>query len=152
MIPTSFGMSGVRKWLGFGDAKRSGGNHYFLNLTAHKTMPELSIIIVNWNSLKWLPECLGSIFATTSSSDVEVIVVDNASTEDKTVKIRELFPQVKAIRSNKNLGFAGANNLGVRKSRGEYLLFLNPDTKALGSAIDTMLKCLRSTPNVGAVG
>jgi GT2 family glycosyltransferase len=115
-------------------------------------MPELSIIIVNWNSLKWLPECLGSIFATTSSSDFEVIVVDNASTEDETEKIRQFFPQVRTIRSNKNLGFAGANNLGVRKSRGSYLLFLNPDTKVLGSAIDTMLNCLRSTPNVGAVG
>ena len=115
-------------------------------------MPELSIIIVNWNSFQWLPECLGSILSTTSSSEVEIIVVDNASTEDESIRIKKLFPQVNVIRSNKNLGFAGANNLGVRKSRGSFLLFLNPDTRVLGFAIDTMLGYLRSTPDAGAVG
>jgi N-acetylglucosaminyl-diphospho-decaprenol L-rhamnosyltransferase len=114
--------------------------------------PELSIIYVNWNSLEYLRESLASIYSTSADVRFEVIVVDNASAVDETVAIGNEFPQVRTIWSEKNLGFAGANNLGSESALGRYLLFLNPDTRVLGAAIANMLKQLKSTPGGGAIG
>lgn len=115
-------------------------------------MLDLSIIIVNWNSLDWLRDCLASVYATTESVKFEVVVVDNASSGEEALRIEELFPQATVVRSEKNLGFARANNFGVHQSKGAYLLFLNPDTKILGPAIDTMLRRLKSLPDAAIVG
>jgi GT2 family glycosyltransferase len=115
-------------------------------------MPDVSIIIVNWNSLEWLRDCLSSVYATTESLDFEVVVVDNASADAEALRIQELFPHVKVVCSEENLGFARANNLGVREAKAAYLLFLNPDTKILGPAIDTMLGQLKSLPQAAIIG
>jgi len=117
-----------------------------------KSVPSVSIIIVNWNSLPYLRECLESIFTENTSHDFEVIVVDNASTVDETIAIRAEYPSVVAIRSEKNLGFAGANNLGSGHASAPFVLFLNPDTKVIGSAIHQMLAQLRSTPGAAIMG
>ena len=90
--------------------------------------PELSIIFVNWNSLAYLRESLASIYAMCAGVSYEIIVVDNGSVVDETIAIRQEFPRVGTIRSEKNLGFASANNLGAEHASGQSLLFLNPDT------------------------
>ena len=101
--------------------------------------PELSIIFVNWNSLDYLRESLQSIYTATVGIDFEIIVVDNASSRDDATQLKAEFPRVTVVRSEKNLGFARANNLGFQQSSGKYVLFLNPDTKVIGPAIATML-------------
>lgn len=112
----------------------------------------LSIIIVNWNSLEYLRTCLQSILHSESIPGLEIIVVDNNSTIDPRQSIAAEFPTVKVIRSERNLGFSGANNLGFRYSSGRYLLFLNPDTVVIGSALFTLLRSFASLPDAGILG
>ena len=85
----------------------------------------LSIITVNYNGLADTCALIDSI---TFTDDMEVIVVDNASKEDEAAIIARAYPRVHVVRSDKNLGFAGGNNLGIKASRGQYLLFINNDT------------------------
>jgi GT2 family glycosyltransferase len=113
---------------------------------------ELSVIIVNWNSSEYLKKCLGSLYLNLSDVEFEVIVVDNASYDGCGEMLRSEFPTVRFIQVTKNLGFAGANNLGFAHSSGDNLLFLNPDTQVIGSAVNLMLSNLKSLPNAGAVG
>jgi GT2 family glycosyltransferase len=113
---------------------------------------ELSIICVNWNSLNYLVECVASIYKNTEGISFEIIVVDNASPEGGIDKLKDQFPQVTVIKSDRNLGFAGANNLGFRHSSGQYILLLNPDTEVIGPAIATMLAAIKSLPDAGIVG
>lgn len=117
-----------------------------------QSAPELSIIFVNWNSLAYLRESLASVYATAGGVRYEIIVVDNASEIDERAAIQQEFPQVRTIRSERNLGFARANNMGAEHASGQYLLFLNPDTHVLGEAIANMLTELKSTPGAGAIG
>ena len=86
----------------------------------------LSIITINYNGLEDTCELIKTL--PVDDESLEVIVVDNASTKDEASKIEELFPQVILIRSDRNLGFAGGNNLGIKAAHGKYLFFLNNDT------------------------
>lgn len=86
-----------------------------------------SIIIVSFNGKQFIKDCLNSIYRQTYRK-FEVIVVDNASTDGSADFIKSKYPKVKLIRSETNLGFASANNLGIRKSKGEYIVLLNQDT------------------------
>ena len=115
-------------------------------------MKDLSIISVNWNSLEYLRECIGSIYDQTHGIDIEIIVVDNASPEGKVETLQRSFPEVRIIKNAANLGFSGANNLGHKYSTGKYLLFLNPDTRLAGPAINIMVDEIRSLPDAGIVG
>ena len=115
-------------------------------------LPELSIICVNWNSLDYLIKCIESIYANHPEVQFEIVVVDNASPEGGLERLVERFPEVCLVRSEKNLGFAGANNLGCKHSRGQYLLLLNPDTSVIGPAISLLLNQLRALPDAGIVG
>lgn len=119
---------------------------------AKKHGVELSIIFVNWNSFGYLRESLRAVFATATGVKYEVIVVDNASSADDAAKVRSEFSQVKLIESKENLGFAGANNLGMKHSRGQYLLFLNPDTLVAGKAIAVLLEAMKAVGGAGIVG
>lgn len=112
---------------------------------------DLSIIIINWNSIEFTVGCCASIQSTTHGLEYEVIVVDNAS-EDEGQILAARLPTVHLVLSNRNLGFAGANNLGVDHSSGQALLFLNPDTLVTADAIQRMLVRLESSPDTGAVG
>ena len=89
----------------------------------------ISIIITNYNGLKWLKKCLDSLFSQTYN-DFEIILVDNESTDDSIKFLEENYrdERLKIVRSEKNLGFAGGNNLGFNNSKGEYILLLNNDT------------------------
>src|SRR3989344_9058371 len=91
-------------------------------------MLDLSIIIVSYNTSDFLKECLESIKKNTERLNYEIIVVDNPSSDNSVKMIKKEFPQVLLIESRKNLGFSKANNVGVKKSKGRYVLFLNPDT------------------------
>jgi GT2 family glycosyltransferase len=113
---------------------------------------ELSIIIVNWDSIDFTRECLASIGTNVRGLEYEVIVVDNASRDDIGVLCSEMLPSLKLVRSCENLGFAGANNLGVEHSCGEKLLFLNPDTLVLEDAVQKLVSALDSDPELGVVG
>jgi N-acetylglucosaminyl-diphospho-decaprenol L-rhamnosyltransferase len=113
---------------------------------------ELSIVIVNWNSMQYLCECLESVYETCPNLRFEVIVVDNASPQRDIENLPERFPDVVLLQPQANLGFAGANNLGFRRCSGEHVLFLNPDTRVLGSAIQTMLSQATALPRAGIVG
>ncbi len=97
---------------------------------------QLSIIIVNYKSAQLVCDCLRSIYAQRSSIDFEVIVVDNDSKDDSKKKITTLFPQVIWVQMNYNSGFARGNNEGIRKSSGNVVLLLNPDTIIENNAIE----------------
>ena len=113
---------------------------------------DVSIIIVNWNSLEYTLECVASIEEHVRDLTYEVIVVDNASQDAPCSVLRQAFPWVKLYCLNQNLGFAAGNNFAAAVSSGNKLLFLNPDTKVLGNAIQVMARQLESHPSVGAVG
>jgi hypothetical protein len=112
----------------------------------------LSIVIVNWNSCAFLRNCLKSIYATAGDLPLEVIVVDNASYDGSKKIVDEEFPKVRFVQSDTNLGFAGANNLGFKYSSGRSLLFLNPDTEIVGTALQVMLASLKAAPDAGIIG
>jgi GT2 family glycosyltransferase len=112
----------------------------------------LSIIIVNWNSLDYLRACLRSLACDQQAPPFEIIVVDNCSLVDPTAVFRDEFPSITVIRSENNLGFSAANNLGFRSSSGKYLLFLNPDTEIIGSALSTLTSCIAELPDAGILG
>jgi GT2 family glycosyltransferase len=113
---------------------------------------KLSIIILCWNDLKVIGDCLQSIYATTRSTEFEVIVVDNGSTDGSIEFIRRNYPQAQVIENGKNLRFAKANNIGIRASQGEYVLILNPDTIIHEWALDRIVPFADSHPEAGAFG
>ena len=109
---------------------------------------KLSIITINYNGLKDTCELIETI---PFNNDTEVIVVDNASKEDEASIISERFPHVKVIRSDKNLGFAGGNNLGIKEAKGEFLLLINNDTYFKDFNIENLIKRLDSSDKIGIV-
>jgi GT2 family glycosyltransferase len=113
---------------------------------------KLSIIIVNWNVCELLEACLASIFTHSPSAPFEVIVVDNASSDDSVSMVQTKFPDVTVIRNLDNPGFAAANNQGIKAARGEYTMLLNPDTLVHADALDVMIREMDAEPSVGACG
>ena len=89
---------------------------------------KLSVVILCWNDLKVISDCLQSIYANTKMTDFEVLVADNGSTDGTIEFIRTNFPQVALIENGINLRFAKGNNVAIEASRGDYVLILNPDT------------------------
>ncbi len=114
-------------------------------------MKDLSIIIVTYNSEKYIEDCLSSVFKTIKDLDSEVVVVDNNS-QDKTKDIVKKFPKVSLILNSENLGFARASNQGIKQSQGQYILLLNPDTKVTQGAINNLYSFLKSQPKAGIAG
>jgi N-acetylglucosaminyl-diphospho-decaprenol L-rhamnosyltransferase len=121
-------------------------------ISVEATQMDLSIIIVNWNSLDYLQGCLASIYRNTSGLRFEIIVVDNASPNGDVDILRTIFPAVKIIKCHQNLGYARANNLGFKTSAGAAVLMLNPDTELVGPAINRLVEALRSLPDAGIIG
>lgn len=113
--------------------------------------PEVSIIIVNWNTRDLLRDCLASVQRETRVGH-EIIVIDNASSDGSAAMVASDFPSVMLIANSDNRGFAGANNQGLAVAHGQSVLLLNPDTVVLDGAIDTMLAWLAQHPDVGCVG
>jgi GT2 family glycosyltransferase len=113
---------------------------------------DLSIVIVNWNTRDLLLDCLASISENVRELSVETIVVDNASSDGSAAAVRERFPEVRLIESPSNLGFAGANNLGIKGARGDLILFLNPDTVISDNSIGGLVAYMTNHTEVGAAG
>lgn len=91
--------------------------------------PKISIVIVSYNVRDLLIQCLESVFKADMSDVVEVIVVDNHSSDDSVEMIKNLYPKVKLIENKHNTGFSGANNQGMEQGEGDYFFLLNPDTE-----------------------
>ena len=113
---------------------------------------DVSVIIVNWNSATFVRQCLASIYAGAPGPTFEVIVVDSGSFDDCRAVMTREFPQAIYVQSADNVGFARANNLAAERASGSCLLFLNPDTTVIGSAIGTMFHALQTLERPGAVG
>ena len=114
--------------------------------------PDVSVIIVSYNSEKDIRGCLESVFNERDHVSQEVIVLDNNSSDRTAAIVREEFPQVKLIVPSANLGFAGGNNEAARHAEGEFLLLLNPDTIILRNAIDRIVDFARAHPGHGLYG
>lgn len=108
----------------------------------------LSIITVNYNGIKDTCELIDSI---PFNDEMEVIVVDNASANNEASVIVEKYPYIKVIRSDRNLGFAGGNNLGIRFALGKYIFLINNDTIFKDFNIQALIDRLESSPKIGAV-
>jgi N-acetylglucosaminyl-diphospho-decaprenol L-rhamnosyltransferase len=113
---------------------------------------DISVIIINWNTCDLLFNCLDSLSQIEGDLDIEVIVVDNGSTDGSQAMLLEWFPQVRLIQNNENLGFARANNQALAVSRGRYALLLNSDALLLANALPTMLELAEAQPRAGIVG
>jgi GT2 family glycosyltransferase len=114
--------------------------------------PRLSIVIVTYNSRGQIDACLGSLARTLPPLEHETIVVDNASSDGTAGAIRARWPAVRVIDAGANVGFARANNIGIRLSSGPYVLLLNPDTEARSTAIGRLLDALESSPDAAVAG
>lgn len=110
----------------------------------------LSIVIVTFNNQSSIESCLDSVIKNLPE-DGEILVFDNASSDQTLKKIERFSQKINLIKSDQNLGFAKANNLATEKAQGEYLFFLNPDTIVSPGAIETLINFLKIHPEVGIV-
>lgn len=115
-------------------------------------MIDLSIIIVNYNTKQLTLNCLKSVYESITDYFYEVILIDNASWDDSVSVIQEQYPQVRLIPNTENLGFAKANNQGMRVAEGRYVLLLNSDTVIKQDTLDIMIQFMDENPKVGASG
>lgn len=114
--------------------------------------PELSIIIVSFNTREILRECLHAIFEYTADIAFEVIIVDNASRDDSAAMVQEAFPQVKLIELDENIGFGMGNNVGAKAAHGRYLLLLNSDAILLENTPLALLQYLQQHSDIACLG
>jgi GT2 family glycosyltransferase len=113
-------------------------------------MPEISIIIINFNTYNLTCNCLESIYTLTKDVEFEVILVDNASTECSPQLFKEKYPLVNLVISKENIGFSKGNNLGIKFSKGEYILLLNSDTELQNNAVKMVYDVLKNDSKIGA--
>jgi GT2 family glycosyltransferase len=112
--------------------------------------PQAAVVIVSWNSRDDLPSCLRSL--ETVTVPLEVVVVDNASSDGSAAAAREASPRVRVLEAGSNHGFARAANLGWRATTASYVLFLNPDAELTSGALEALQAVLEARPEVGIVG
>ncbi len=108
------------------------------------SLPLVSVVIVNWNGLRFLEDCLSSLFKQ-SYQAFEVIMIDNGSTDGSVEFIRSNFPRTVIIENKENLGFAAANNQGIRAARGKYIATLNNDTKLDNNWLSSLVNLAESS-------
>ena len=117
-------------------------------LTQPRPTVRASVVIVSYNSRLYLPECLRSL-QQSEARDLEIILVDNGSSDGSASTVEQAFPAVAVIRSETNLGFGHGGNLGAAQARGRYLAFLNPDTVVEPGWLDALIAALESDPGAG---
>jgi GT2 family glycosyltransferase len=111
--------------------------------------PDLSVVIVNWNTLERLRDCLSSITEQLGSVAHEVIVIDNDSSDGSPEMVENEFAEVRLVRNTENTGFGRANNQGMRLARGEWFLLLNSDTVLTDDSVAHLFEKVRHDPKVG---
>lgn len=116
------------------------------------TPPDLSIILVSYNTREYTLRALQSLYAETSKTSFEVILVDNDSKDSSLEAVQEHYPQVQAYQSGENLGFAGGVHYGVDRSTAPMLLLLNPDTVITDGAVDRLYQFAQQNPKNGIWG
>lgn len=114
-------------------------------------MKRVSIITINFNQPLLTELFLDSVATLNTYPAIEIIVVDNGSREDPTKSWQSSYPEVRFIRSEKNLGFAGGNNLGIRHANGEYFFLVNNDTEFTTGLIENLVSVLDPRPKVGLI-
>jgi hypothetical protein len=115
-------------------------------------LPAVSAILVSWNTRELLAEAIASVPQRVSVGTVEILVVDNASTDDSPALVRERFPAVQLMCNSSNVGFARANNQAFARAKGEFWLLLNSDARLLPGALEALLDPLQADPACAAVG
>jgi len=113
---------------------------------------EISVVIVAWNASHYLEVCLESLAKSPPRRSMEVLVVDNASTDDTIEMVESRFPDVKLIKSKENLGFSKGNNVAIRQCKGRYVALVNPDVIVFPGCLDSLADFLDQNPKVGNVG
>jgi hypothetical protein len=111
----------------------------------------LSIVVVTWNAKAYVEECLQSL-VNDKQILTEIVVVDNASSDGTPELVHRQFPEVKLIRNSQNLGFAKANNIGIRAASGTYLALVNSDVVVPPGCLGMLLSFMEAEPTVGIVG
>jgi hypothetical protein len=114
--------------------------------------PTLTVIIVSWNTIHLLRACLESLAAASLAPQMEVIVVDNASSDGSAAMVEHAFPSVRLLRNSENVGFARANNQAICYSRAPFVLLLNSDTVVPPHALAHLLEFMQQHPEAGACG
>ena len=113
---------------------------------------DLSIIVVNWKVKDLLKDCLNSVYNTVKNHLFEVIVIDNDSQDGSIEMLKAQFPHVRLVENFENVGHSRAMNQGIKLSKGEFVILLNPDVVLLNGSLDKMVDFLRSNPKTGAAG
>jgi len=113
--------------------------------------PDLSILVLSWNTSDLLAACLRALERHPCSRDHEILVVDNASEDGSADRVAAEFPGVRLVRNAENLGYAAGNNVGLTQARGRYVLLLNSDTEVGPGALDALVQFLEAHPSAGAV-
>jgi GT2 family glycosyltransferase len=112
---------------------------------------DLAVIIVAYNSARWLDPCLRSLYERAGSAQLDVVVVDNGSSDGSAGVVEERFPDARVIRAP-NRGFAAGNNVGILATRAPFVLFVNADTQVVGGTLGALLDVMRARPDVGLAG
>ncbi len=113
---------------------------------------KLSVIIVNYNVKHFLEQCLHAVLNAAKNTDTEIFVVDNHSVDGSCAMVKEKFPNVVLIENQENFGFSKANNQAIIKSKGEYVLLLNPDTVVEEDTFKKVVEFMDSHPEAGGLG
>ncbi|MCL4509060.1 MAG: glycosyltransferase family 2 protein [Chloroflexi bacterium] len=116
-----------------------------------KTGPVV-VVIVNWNTAGPLADCLRSVYCHSGHHDLEVIVVDNASSDNSVDIVQKLFPRVRMIANRENVGFSRANNQAISQSRRQYVMLLNPDTVFQNDVVGLFIRVFESDSRIAVVG
>ncbi len=122
-------------------------------MSAPAAAPLVSIIIVNWNVGALVVQCIESLYACggVAPERIELVVYDNASTDDSVAIIRTAYPRLRLEVLPENVGFGRANNLGLLATRAEFVLLLNPDTIVRPDAIRILVEAMEADPRTGIV-
>ena len=112
----------------------------------------VSVVIVNYNVKYYIAQCIDSVMESAHGMDVEIIVVDNHSSDGSVGYLRKNFPNIRIMASSHNLGFSRANNIGIRRATGEFVLLLNPDTVIQKHTLQDCVNFMREHLDCGALG
>ena len=114
-------------------------------------IPKISVITVGMNHLRYLKDLLPSVYSEESDNDVEMVYVDNCSTDGSVEYIREHFPEVRVIQNREPLGFGENNNRGVLATHGEYIAIINPDIVLEAGSLEKLYRYAKAYPETGII-